>query len=157
MLTPEDRLDLQEFYFRYAECLDGGRLQNWPEFFTEQCVYRVSTRRGMRMGPEEDRMSFESKSIMRDRIVSLSQSEDFEPHEQRHYITNVRAQTAEGEEWRVFANFLVLRTFPEKRSELFVSGFYHDRVVRPGGRFKFQEKLVVLDSEVAPENLIYPI
>ena len=157
MLTPEERLNVQEFYFRYAECLDGDRLQNWPEFFTEQCVYRVTTPRGMRMGPGEDLMGFDSKAIMRDRIVSFDQSEDFEPHHQRHLITNVRAQTTETDELRVFANFLVIRTFPEKRSELFVSGYYHDRIVRPGGRLKFQEKLVILDSEVAPESLIYPL
>jgi salicylate 5-hydroxylase small subunit len=71
----------------------------------------------------------------------------------------VRAQTTEteGEELRVFANFLVIRTFPEKHSELFVSGCYQDRIVRPGGRWKFQEKLVVLDSDVAPEGLVYPL
>ena len=159
MLTPEERLDIQEFYSRYADCLDGGRLQNWPEFFTEPCVYRINTRRGMRMEPDEDSMSFDSKAIMLDRIVALSQSEDFEPHLQRHYITNVRAQTTEAdvEELRVFANFLVIRTFPKKTSELFVSGHYQDRIVRPGGRLKFQEKLVVIDSDVAPEGLVYPL
>lgn len=157
MLTPEERLNIQEFYSRYADCLDGGRLQNWPEFFTEQCVYRINTRRGIRMGPEDDSMNFDSKAIMLDRTVSLSQSEDFVPHQQRHFITNVRAMPTESDELRVFANFLVVRTFAEKRSEFFVSGFYHDRIVRPGGRLKFQEKLVVLDSDVAPEGLIYPL
>ena len=159
MLSPEERLNIQEFYFRYAECLDGDRLQNWPEFFTEPCVYRINTRRGIRLMPDEDSMSFDSKSYMLDRIVSLGQSEDFEPHQQRHYIPNVRAQTTETEadELRVFANFLVIRTFPAQRSDLFVSGVYQDRIVRPKGRLKFQEKLVVLDSDVAPEGLIYPI
>jgi anthranilate 1,2-dioxygenase small subunit len=157
MLTSEERLDLQEFYFRYTECLDGGRLQHWPEFFTEPCVYRVTTLRGMRMGPDADLVSFDSKSIMLDRIVALDQSEDFEPHHQRHFITNVRAQTTEDHELRVFANLLVIRTFPGKRSELFVSGCYQDRLVRSGGRLKFQEKLVILDSEEAPDGLIYPV
>ena len=157
MLTPEERLNVQEFYFRYAECLDGGRLQNWPEFFTEPCVYRVNTRRRMRNSPDEDLMSFTSKAVMLDRIVSLSQSEDFEPHHQRHYITNLRAQSTDSEELSVFANFLVIRTFPKKTSELFVSGYYHDRLVRPDGRLSFQEKLVFLDSEVTPEQLVYPI
>ena len=137
----------------------ASRVLHWPEFFTEPCVYRINTRRGMRMEPDEDSMSFDSKAIMLDRIVALGQSEDFEPHLQRHYITNVRAQTteAEGEELRVFANFLVFRTFPAKPSEFFVSGCYQDRIVRPGGRMKFQEKLVILDSDVSPEGLIYPL
>ena len=37
VLTAELRIEVQEFYFRYAECLDGGRLQHWPEFFLDAC------------------------------------------------------------------------------------------------------------------------
>src|SRR5689334_6821183 len=83
VLTPELRLDIQEFYARYAECLDGGRLQVWPEFFLDTCVYRVTTRRNLRLGPDEDLMSLASRTGMRDRIVALAQSEDYEPHFQR--------------------------------------------------------------------------
>ncbi|OGA30379.1 MAG: hypothetical protein A3I01_10635 [Betaproteobacteria bacterium RIFCSPLOWO2_02_FULL_65_24] len=156
-LTAELRLDVQEFYFRYAECLDGGRLQQWPEFFLDACVYRVTTRRALRRGPEEDVVSLNGKTAMRDRILAIGQSEDFEPHIQRHYIANFRLQAAAGEELRVQANFQVLRTFPERRSEAFVSGYFLDRVAVSGRRLNFREKLCVLDSEVPPESFVYPI
>src|SRR5688572_5909936 len=100
-VTAELRLDVQEFYFRYAECLDGGRLQQWPEFFMDACTYQVSTRRNLRLGPDEDLVSLTGKTVMRDRIVALGQSEDFEPHMQRHYIANFRIQAAGAEELRV--------------------------------------------------------
>jgi 3-phenylpropionate/cinnamic acid dioxygenase small subunit len=157
ILTTELRLDLQEFYFRYAECLDGGRLQQWPEFFLDSCIYRVTTRRSVRLGPDEDLMIINSKTAMRDRIVAVGQSEDYEPHLQRHYISNFRVQAASDEELRVQANFQVLRTFPERRTELFVSGYYSDRIALNNGRLNFREKLCVLDSDVPPESLIYPI
>jgi salicylate 5-hydroxylase small subunit len=156
-LTAELRLDLQEFYFRYAEALDGGRLTQWPEFFIEACVYRVGTRKGLRAGGEEDLMSLNGKTSMRDRIGAIGQSEDYEPHQQRHYITNFRIQSAAEDELRVQANFQVLRTFPERTTEAFLSGFYLDRVQVAGRRLAFKEKLCVLDSDVPPDLLIYPI
>ena len=156
MLTPELRLDVQEFYFRYAECLDGGRLTNWPSFFTESCVYRLTTRRGMRGDPEDDLMYFTTRSAMLDRIVALSQSEDYEPHQQRHFISNFRIQVSGENELRVNANFQVSRTFPEQSTEVFLSGFYQDHVEITGTRLAFREKLCILDSELRPETLVYP-
>lgn len=156
-VTAELRLDVQEFYFRYGECLDGGRLQQWPEFFMDTCSYRVSTRRNLRLGPDEDLVSLTGKTAMRDRIVALGQSEDFEPHLQRHTISNFRVQAASADELRVQANFQVLRTFPERPTEAFVSGYYLDRIAVLGRRLNFKEKLCVLDSDVPPENLVYPI
>jgi 3-phenylpropionate/cinnamic acid dioxygenase small subunit len=157
ILTAEMRLDVQELYFRYAECLDGGRLQQWPEFFLDSCTYRVTTRRNLRMGTEGDLMSSTSKTSMRDRVVALGQSEDYEPHVQRHTISNFRVQAASDEELRVQANFQILRTFPERRTEYFVSGCYNDRIAIAGSRLTFKEKLCVLDSDVPPDSLVYPI
>jgi salicylate 5-hydroxylase small subunit len=157
ILTAEMRLDVQELYFRYAECLDGGRLQQWPEFFLDSCIYRIATRRSLRMGPDEDIMSLNSKTSMRDRIVAIGQSEDYEPHVQRHMVSSFRVQAASDEELRVQANFLILRTFPGRQTEYFVSGSYNDRIAVTDGRLNFREKLCVLDSDVPPESLVYPI
>jgi len=157
VLTAELRFEVQEFYFRYAECLDGGRLQQWSEFFLDSCAYRIATRRTLRLGSDEDLMFLTSRTSMRDRIVALGQSEDYEPHTQRHTISNFRMQAASEEELRVQANFYVLRTFPGRPSEYFVSGYYSDRVAISAGRLNFREKICVLDSDVPPESLVYPI
>ncbi len=157
VLTPELRLDVEEFYARYAECLDGGRLQQWPEFFLEACVYRITTRRNLRLGPDLDLVSVSTRTAMFDRIVAVGQSEDYEPHVQRHTVSNFRIQAASGQELRAQANFQILRTFPEHRSEYFVSGTYNDRIAIAAGRLHFREKICVLDSDVAPHSLVYPI
>jgi salicylate 5-hydroxylase small subunit len=157
VLTAELRLDVQEFYARYAECLDGGRLQQWPEYFLESCMYRITTRRSLRQGPDEDLVTLSSRTSMLDRIVAIGQSEDYEPHMQRHTISNFRIQAASDQELRAQANFQILRTFPERRTEYFVSGSYSDRIAITAGRLNFREKICVLDSDVPPESLIYPI
>ena len=157
VLTAELRLDIQEFYARYAECLDGGRLQQWPEFFLDSCVYRITTRRNLRLGPDQDLVSLATRSSMFDRIVAVGQSEDYEPYVQRHAISNFRIQAVSAAELRAQANFQILRTFPEHKSALFVSGAYNDRIAIADGRLNFREKICVLDSDVPPDSLIYPI
>jgi 3-phenylpropionate/cinnamic acid dioxygenase small subunit len=157
VLTAELRLDIQEFYARYAECLDGGRLQQWPEFFLESCTYRITLLRNLRLGPEEDLVNLSSRAAMFDRIVAIGQSEDYEPHMQRHTVSNFRVQAASELELRAQANFQILRTFPERRSEYFVSGYYTDRIAITSGRLNFREKICVLDSDVPPESMVYPI
>ena len=42
-------------------------------------------------------------------------------------------------------------------TEYFVSGSYSDRIAVAAGRLNFREKICVLDSDVPPESLIYPI
>ena len=157
VLTAELRLDVEEFYARYAECLDGGRLQQWPEFFLESCVYRITTRRNLRLGPDEDLVSLASRTAMIDRMVAIGQSEDYEPHTQRHIVSNFRIQAASAEELRAQANFQILRTFPERRTEYFVSGSYSDRIAVSAGRLNFRERICVLDSDVLPDSMLYPI
>ena len=157
ILTAELRLDVQEFYSRYAECLDGGRLQHWPEFFLDSCTYRITTRRSLRLGPDDDIMFLSGRTTMRDRIIAIGQSEDYEPYTQRHTIANFRMQAASDEELRVQANFQILRTYPERRTEFLASGLYDDRLAISGSRLNFKEKLCVLDSDVPPESLVYPI
>jgi hypothetical protein len=38
-----------------------------------------------------------------------------------------------------------------------VSGCYNDRISIAGSRLTFKEKLCVLDSDVPPDLLVYPI
>jgi 3-phenylpropionate/cinnamic acid dioxygenase small subunit len=156
-LTSDLRVALQEFYFRYAECLDGGRLEQWPEFFLDSGAYRLTTRRALRLGADEDIVSLRTKSALRDRIVAITQSEDYEPHTQRHYISNFRVQVSGEDELRVQANVQILRTYPGRATEALASGQYSDRVAVTGGRFNFREKLCVLDSDLPPSDLIYPV
>ena len=157
VLTAELRLDVEEFYARYVECLDGGRLQQWPEFFLESCVYRITTRRNLRLGPDQDLVALSTRVAMMDRIVAIGQSEDYEPHMLRHFVSNFRIQAASESELRAQANFQILRTFPERPTEYFVSGSYSDRIAISAGRLHFREKICVLDSDVPPDSMVYPL
>jgi anthranilate 1,2-dioxygenase small subunit len=42
LALPESlRRELEDFHAAYADTLDRGDIEAWPEFFTEDAVYRV--------------------------------------------------------------------------------------------------------------------
>jgi 3-phenylpropionate/cinnamic acid dioxygenase small subunit len=40
----ELRLELEQLYADYVGCLDEERFEDWPQFFTEDCIYRIVPR-----------------------------------------------------------------------------------------------------------------
>jgi hypothetical protein len=44
-----------------------------------------------------------------------------------------------------------------RMTEIVLSGFYLDRIVRTGGRLRFKERLCIYDSLLLPTSLIAPV
>lgn len=38
------RLELEELYSAYSACLDEERFEEWPDFFVDQCLYKIVPR-----------------------------------------------------------------------------------------------------------------
>ena len=38
------RLGVQELIAAYVDCIDEDRLEDWPDFFVEQCRYVITSR-----------------------------------------------------------------------------------------------------------------
>jgi len=111
---------------RAAGCSSG------PRFFLDSCTYRITKPAQPAPGPEEHLVSLSTKTTMRDRS-SRSASPRIRPHTQRTFISNFRLQAASDEELARCGDFDILRTFPGRRSEHFVSGIYDDASRSPEG------------------------
>jgi 3-phenylpropionate/cinnamic acid dioxygenase small subunit len=57
---------------------------------------------------------------------------------------------------RVRHNLLVVQTLIDKQTEIVLSAVCHDRLVRDDGAVRLRERIVVFDSEMIPNSLIYP-
>ena len=44
------RLELEELYAEYAGCLDEDRFEDWPAFFTDDCIYKIIPRENFERG-----------------------------------------------------------------------------------------------------------
>ena len=73
MLAPADHLALAALYANYAATLDAGDWQRWPDFFTEDCSYRLQPRENFDRGLPLATLAFESQGMLRDLAQSARQ------------------------------------------------------------------------------------
>lgn len=141
----------------YAECIDEGRLEEWPSFFTADCLYRIITREGYRNRWPAGVMHCEGRGMVGDRVLSLRRANIYESQRYRHLTASLRVKGEERGGWRVHANFAIVRTMHTGEMAVFLSGFYDDLVVEDGGQLRFRERSVVLDSERIDTLLAIPV
>jgi len=151
------RLEIEQLYTAYAHCLDDDRLEEWPEFFTEDCCYRVTSAENYEAGLPLGIIYATSKNMLSDRVMALRQANIYEPQRYRHLISCVQIGKAEGNALDTVANFLVVRTMQDGAMTLFAAGRYIDRVVRSDTGWKFAGKQVILDSRQIDTLLALPL
>ena len=153
----ELRLRLGDLYCAYGDALDDGELERWPDFFLEECVYKVVPRESFERGLPVGVVYCESRAMLKDRIVALRETALFAPRLMRHMIGDLRVRALTADGMRLTANFALFQTMLDQPSELFLCGRYHDRVVETGGVLRFAEKICVYDSTIVPTSLVYPV
>jgi salicylate 5-hydroxylase small subunit len=149
--------ELTQLYADYAAAVDSGQWDLWPEFFTDDCVYKLQPRENHERGFPLATLSFTSKGMLKDRVYGISETIFHDPYYQRHVVGAPLIRKAEGERLECEANYAVFRTKLSEVSTVFNVGRYIDTVVRTPAGLKFASRLVVYDSEMIPNSIIYPI
>jgi salicylate 5-hydroxylase small subunit len=148
---------LAGLYCAYSDVLDEGELGRWPDFFTEDCLYKVIPRENYEAGLLIALIYCESRAMLVDRTFARRQTMLYVPRLMRHLTTNIQLRATEGDCLRLTANFALCQTMNDQPSELFLCGRYHDRVVEEQGNLRFSERIGVYDSTVVPTSLVYPV
>jgi 3-phenylpropionate/cinnamic acid dioxygenase small subunit len=152
------REDLHAFYDAYFETLDDGRLQEWPDYFAEDCLYQIIPRENYEAGHKLCTMQADSKGMLVDRVYGIHNTQVFAPRYCRRFYSGLRVTNANDRELEVRQNVLVIQTLLDKPSEVLGCGVGRDRLVWNALRqLKFIERTVVLDSEMVPNSFIYPL
>lgn len=150
------RDEIRDLYDDYYAALDDVRLHDWPGFFTEDCVYRVIPRENFEAGYSLCTMQAESRGMLRDRVTGLTRTQMYAPRYYRRFPTAPRIVGEENGSVSVRHNLLMVQTLIDKTSDIVLSAVCHDRIVRDGDRLRFVERVVVFDSEMIPNSLVYP-
>jgi salicylate 5-hydroxylase small subunit len=157
MMNFETHMALTRLYADYALAVDSGHWDLWPEFFTEQCVYKLIPRENHERGFPLCTLSFTSKGMLKDRVYGIQETLYHDPYYQRHVVGAPVVRRVEGERIHAEANYAVFRTKLDKASTVFNVGRYIDTIVPTPEGLKFAERLCVYDSEMIPNAIIYPI
>lgn len=148
---------LLTLYADYAAALDNNELQKWPEFFTDECVYKVQPRENFERGFPLATLAFESRGMLKDRVYGVTETIFHDPYYQRHVVGVPRILDVDAERIRAEANYAVFRTKPDDITSVFNVGRYVDTIRRTNEGLKFESRLCVFDSEMIANSLIYPI
>jgi anthranilate 1,2-dioxygenase small subunit/terephthalate 1,2-dioxygenase oxygenase component beta subunit len=143
---------------QYTACIDADRLEDWPGFFTADCLYKITTADNHRRGYAAGVVYADSRAMLQDRVSALRQANIYERHCYRHIVGMPALRSGTGEEIAAETPFLVVRTMRDGRMDLFAAGVYLDRVrTEPDGTLRFAERLVICDSPRFDTLLAIPL
>jgi anthranilate 1,2-dioxygenase small subunit/terephthalate 1,2-dioxygenase oxygenase component beta subunit len=137
----------------YAAALDADRLEQWPDFFTEDCLYKVTTAENVRKGLQAGVIYAEGRAMLHDRVFALRKANIYERQSYRHVIglpVILDGSSAE-------APFVVVRTMRDGAMEVFAAGRYLDKLRDDGGTLLLSERLVICDSPRFDTLLAIPL
>lgn len=151
------RQAIEDLIADYAHCIDNDQLERWSSFFTDPCVYAITTRENHARSRPVGIMLCESKGMLEDRVLALRDANIYEPHVYRHLISAPRITPQQDEVYAVQTSYAVIRTMQEGSMSVFSAGVYLDKVVFEDGAPRFRERVVVCDSERVDTLIVIPI
>jgi anthranilate 1,2-dioxygenase small subunit len=155
---PAIRDRIENLLCAYSHAIDDGDIDQWPRFFTEDCMYHITTRESHESGLPIGILRCVGRGMMLDRVKAFHTANIFEPHSYNHVLgrPSVTLDRAPG----VYAcrtNFHLVRIMQDGRRDLFATGKYLDTITLSDDAARFQERIVVLDSRQIDILLVMPI
>jgi 3-phenylpropionate/cinnamic acid dioxygenase small subunit len=130
----------------YARAIDEGELERWPDFFVEQCLYKLTTADNHARGLEAGLMYADSRAMLQDRISALREANIYERQRYRHIVGLPTVLGEADGAVQVETPFLVVRIMRDGRMDLFATGRYLDQIVEADGQLRFRERIAVCDG-----------
>jgi 3-phenylpropionate/cinnamic acid dioxygenase small subunit len=126
----------------YAAAIDDDRLEEWPGFFVDDCLYKITSADNLRDGNEAGIVYADSKAMLADRVLALRRANIYERQTYRHIVGMPRLLGSGVAE----TPFVIVRSMRDGRMDLFVAGRYRDRLRDDAGALRFAERVVICDS-----------
>jgi 3-phenylpropionate/cinnamic acid dioxygenase small subunit len=147
-----------ELNAHYGRCIDNDDLEVWPSFFTEKCLYRVTTADNHAQGMEASLIYADSRAMLSDRVLSLRTANVYEKQRYRHLVglPALLAETTNGRQSET--PFVVVRVMRGGDTAIFATGRYLDELTTDAeGQLKFASRIVVCDSHNIDTLLAIPL
>lgn len=155
----EKQYSVEQLLARYAQALDGGALESWPDFFVESGRYRILTAENYAQGLPLALVQADSRAMLRDRVSALRHANIYEAQHYRHLVSSTLIEEIDAQHLKAVSHFMVARIMHDGQTLLFATGRYLDRIVLGAApaEAKFEERLVILDSSRIDTLLAIPL
>jgi anthranilate 1,2-dioxygenase small subunit len=141
----------------YARCIDNGALEAWPDFFEENCIYKITTADNYAQGLEAGVIFANSRGMLIDRVASLREANVYERHVYRHFLGQPWILSQDAAEVRSETSFFVTRIMRDGTTDIYATGRYMDVYRLNGDTPKLRERIVVCDSSRFDTLLALPL
>lgn len=141
----------------YARAIDDDRLEDWPDFFTDPCLYSITSADNHRQGMPVGLIYADSKGMLKDRVAALREANIYERQSYRHVVGLPAILGERDGAVRAETPFLVVRIMRDGTMALFATGRYMDALVEEAGALRFRERVVVCDSSRIDTLLAIPL
>jgi anthranilate 1,2-dioxygenase small subunit len=141
----------------YAMAIDEDRLEDWVELFTEDCDYRVVTRENVEQGLPNVLMWCDNKDMLRDRVDSYRNVNEYNLHYDRHILGPLRLVGEKDGVWTFDVSYSLFQTTLEGESRLFSVGRYRVETRVEGDLARLKTVTVIADTGLVPSLLATPI
>jgi anthranilate 1,2-dioxygenase small subunit len=146
--------DLQQ---RYVNALDNDRLEQWPDFFVEECRYEIIPKENADQDLPAAVMYCRNRRMLRDRVLSLRNANIFEGHTYRHMTSGLVITKIDDDTVHTESNYVVIITGQAGESSVYQAGTYRDEVIRVDGQWRYLKKRVIFDTSRVQTLLATPI
>jgi len=149
--------ELHQLQQQYISALDNDRLEQWADFFTEECVYEIVPRENEDAGLPIGIIYCDSKRMLRDRVLSLRHANIYEVHSYRHMTSGMQIRVIDADTVETESSYVVVQTLQDGESFVYQAGRYLDVVVRTPEGWRYQSKRVIYDTSRVATLLATPI
>ena len=151
-------LRLAELNAAYAAAIDNDRLEEWPDFFVDDCLYKITSAENHRRGYAAGIVYADSRAMLRDRVTALRERQhlraaELSPH---HRPAGDRCRRGGRDHGR---DAVPGRPDHARREHAICSRpeFISTRLRDEGRRLRFVERIVVCDSAHFDTLLAIPL
>lgn len=152
------KAEIELFNAEYCATLDRGNVEDWPLFFVEDAVYRVTSRENADLNLPVGLVYAEGRDMMHDRAVAIARTQMYAPRYMLHLVTDVRViSEADNGDIEAEGNFMLMQTLVEGPSTVHLVGNYFDTFMRMEGRLMLKERQVIFDTSILANDLVFPV
>jgi len=149
--------ELHQLQQQYISALDNDRLEQWADFFTEECLYEIVPRENEDAGLPIGIIYCDSKRMLRDRVLSLRHANIYEVHSYRHMTSGLQLREIDADTVETESSYVVVQTLQDGESFVYQAGRYLDVVVRTADGWRYKSKRVIFDTSRVATLLATPI